>query len=544
MIGLMLNRMFRRARALADDAPEGDGDVEQLIAELSQRLSEDARFELQAEARLVREARPRDRAAALATLVCRAEDQLAVVAEDPYEFRIRFRGEIALKWPRLTAIEAMSIVLLPPDRQEDALCRTFLRTAIGLAKGAVDANGKAAKLTELQAWLERGLDRGEPAPLPAAAGRASIHSIVALQTACHAFHEWLREIVGKRADAVFEEAYRRVSRQFGAAEGFPVVLAMVPDRLLTADKIGLLRRNQIELMLREKNAQLERANAEIQCARDTLEQRVRERTQELQAANDELARSLTALAEAKLQADAANRAKSEFLANVSHELRTPLNAILGFSQVMMDSRLAHMAAQRVPEYARHIYDSGSHLLNIINEILDLAKLEAGRHELSEENVALPELLDDCITASGLRLDNPGLAFERTIDPDLPPIRADRRMLIQMVVNLLSNATRFTPQGGTIRLDARRNGGGGLDVGVHDTGIGIAEADIPVVLEPFRQVRSAYHRDTGGTGLGLPLVVGMTKLHGGEFILTSKVGQGTSAVIRLPRERLLDGGARA
>jgi len=539
MIGSLLRRIFRAPEAPdAFGAPGSEGDIEELIAGLSQRLPEDARAELETEARLVREARPRDRAAALATLVCRAEDQLALAAEDPYEFRIQFRSAIAQRWPRLVTLDGMVIVLLPPDRQEDALCRAFLRSTLVLARGVVGAAGNG-KLRDLQVWLDDGLDRGDPVPFPAGQGRPSTHSIIALQTACHALYDWLRGVLGERADTIFEEAYRRISRQFGATEGFPVVLAMVPDRLLTADKIGLLRRNQIEHMLRDRNAQLERANADIQEARDTLEQRVRDRTQELQAANEELAKSMAALAEAKAQAESANRAKSEFLASVSHELRTPLNAILGFSQVMMDKALAHVAAQRFPDYARHIYDSGSHLLNIINEILDIAKLEAGRYELNEEVIELPELMEHCVTASGLRLEGSGLAVERTIEAGLPPLRADRRMLVQIVLNLLSNAMKFTPSGGSIRIEVQRNEGGGLDIGVHDSGIGIAEQDIPLVLEPFRQVRSAYHRAGGGTGLGLPLVVGMTKLHGGEFLLRSKLGRGTSALVRLPPHRIVD-----
>jgi signal transduction histidine kinase len=539
MIASLLSRIFRRSEPPdMSGAPGSKADMEELIAELSRRVPEDARSELRTEARLVREARPRDRSAALATLICRAEDQLALAAEDPYEFRIKFRSEIAQKWPRLVTLDGMVIVLLPPDRQEDALCRSFLRNVLGLARGVLGAAG-GDKMRELQVWLDEGLDRGDPVPFPAGQGRPSTHSIVALQTACHALHDWLRKVLGERADTIFEEAYRRISRLFGATEGFAVVLAMVPDRLLTADKIGLLRRNQIEHMLRDRNAALERANVDIQEARDTLEQRVRERTQELQTANEELAKSMNALAEAKAQAEQANRAKSEFLANVSHELRTPLNAILGFSQVMMDKNLAHLAAERFPDYSRHIFDSGTHLLNIINEILDIAKLEAGRYELTEEVVEVPDLLEHCVTASGLRLEGSGLAVERAIEDGLPPLRADRRMLVQIMLNLLSNAMKFTPSGGSIRIEVRRNEAGGLDIGVRDSGVGIAEKDIPLVLEPFRQVRSPYHRESGGTGLGLPLVVGMTKLHGGEFLLSSKLGRGTSAVVRMPPHRLLD-----
>src|SRR5579883_1625072 len=242
MFASWLSRIFRNAPpSHADAAPGSKADIEELIAALAKRLPEDARAELRTEAHLVREARPQDRAAALATLVCRAEDQLALASEDPYGFRIQFRIELAQTWPRLLAMDGMVIVLLPPDRQEDALCRSFLRSTLALARGIVGSAG-GDKLREVQLWLDDGLDRGDPVPFAAGQGRPSNHSIIALQTACHALYDWLRGVLGQRADTIFEEAYRRISRQFGATEGFPVVLAMVPDRLLTADKIGLLRR--------------------------------------------------------------------------------------------------------------------------------------------------------------------------------------------------------------------------------------------------------------------------------------------------------------
>ena len=519
----LIARLFGRRSPVG--APQDDADIEALIIDLALRLPDHARAEFQADARSVRDGSPRDRPAALATLFCRAEDHLAADAVEPAAFRAAFREKTARQWPRLAASEPMTIVLLPPQQQEEALCRVFLRAALQSAEAIF---GGTPRIQELRAWVQRGFAAGLPSPLAAAAGAPAIAPILALQDASHRFFAWLDGIGGRSADAIYEEAYRLTARQFGAADGFPVVLALLPQRLLTADKISLLRRSQIEHVLRDKNAALERANADIQQAHDLLEERVRERTR--------------ALEEAKAEADAANRAKSEFLAHVSHELRTPLNAILGFSHILKDDMVEDLARARRREYAEHIHDSGTHLLAVINQILDLAKLEAGRYEMVEEVVAIPDLVDGCLTKSGLRADDAGYSIQRFVSPDLPPVVGDQRMLTQMLLNLVGNAMKFTPRGGTIRIEASLNEMGGCDLGVHDTGIGMDEREIPNALEPFRQLRNVYVREKGGTGLGLPLVVEMAKLHDGELILRSKRGQGTSAVIRLPKARLYTGNA--
>ena len=242
------------------------------------------------------------------------------------------------------------------------------------------------------------------------------------------------------------------------------------------------------------------------------------------------------LVHAKFEAEQASRAKSEFLAHVSHELRTPLNCILGFSQVLGTS-LAAGTGTRNSEYVRYIHDSGQHLLGIINDILDISKIEAGEFELHETDFDLAEVLDSA--RQMLR----GLAADSRVSVDVAPptggralLHADRRVVMQIAVNLLSNAIKFNRKGGNVALTLAPGDGGGWTVTVRDTGIGIAAADIPKVLQPFGQVRSGSHRAHGGTGLGLSLSKNLMELHGGTLTMTSEPGQGTTVEIAFPPDR--------
>jgi PAS domain S-box-containing protein len=239
---------------------------------------------------------------------------------------------------------------------------------------------------------------------------------------------------------------------------------------------------------------------------------------------------------ARQQAEAANRAKSEFLARVSHELRTPLNAVLGFSEIMHSEAMGPIGNRRYKEFAEHIHASGTHLLSLIDDILDLSKIEAGRLELHEEEVAIGEVVDQVCDLMRQRADDAGLTLSVRIADALPPIRADKRALKQILLNLLSNAVKFTPRGGGVALGAGREPDGGIAIGVADTGIGIAAADIAKAMEPFGQVDSSLTRRYQGAGLGLPISRSLIELHGGRLDLDSKPGAGTTATIRLPPER--------
>lgn len=248
-----------------------------------------------------------------------------------------------------------------------------------------------------------------------------------------------------------------------------------------------------------------------------------------------------ALRTAKEQADLANRAKSEFLANMSHELRTPLNAIIGFSEIIKDEMFGPVGRKDYVEYSKDIHASGTHLLELINDILDVSKIEAGKKELNES------LFDFAhVGAAALRLVKPRadagkLTLISDIPPNLPQVWGEELSIKQSVVNMLSNAVKFTPEGGSVTLAARLEGDGRLKVTVADTGIGIKEEDIPKVLVPFGQVDSALARRYAGTGLGLTLVISLIELHGGKFELQSVFGQGTDAIFYLPQERLVAAG---
>ena len=246
--------------------------------------------------------------------------------------------------------------------------------------------------------------------------------------------------------------------------------------------------------------------------------------------------------EARRRAEAANKAKSRFLATMSHELRTPLNAIMGFSEVMEKELLGPIGSDTYREYAQNIYSSGDHLLCIINEILDLSRIEAGRYDLHEETVSLTDIAEECERLVKIKADAKALQIVEDFAPDLPHVWADPRAMRQICLNLLSNALKFTPKGGRITLTVGHTLDGGQFMTVSDTGPGIPKDEIPRVLQAFGQGSLAHETAEGGTGLGLPIVQNLIHLQGGTFDLKSELRKGTEVTVTLPRQRVLNASA--
>jgi two-component system cell cycle sensor histidine kinase PleC len=242
--------------------------------------------------------------------------------------------------------------------------------------------------------------------------------------------------------------------------------------------------------------------------------------------------------EARHRAEAANVAKSRFLAQMSHELRTPLNAILGFSEVMKSEIFGGHAVAVYKEYSSDIHNSGVHLLNLINEILDLSRIEAGRYELNEEAVSLVHVVADCHHLLKLRASSRGITIHEVFEQGMPRIWGDERAVRQIVLNLLSNSIKFTPQGGEIWLKAGWTASGGQYLSVKDTGSGIAEDEIPIVLASFGQGSNSIKSAEQGAGLGLPIAKSLIDMHGGTFTLKSKLRIGTEVVVTFPPERVM------
>ncbi len=242
--------------------------------------------------------------------------------------------------------------------------------------------------------------------------------------------------------------------------------------------------------------------------------------------------------EARRRAEDANMAKSRFLASMSHELRTPLNAILGFSEVMAHEVLGPLNNPLYKEYSGDIHRSGQHLLNLINEILDLSRIEAGKYDLSEESVSLLDVAEDCVGMVQLRAKSKGIKIRQQYETNMPCIWADEKAMRQVVLNLLSNAVKFTPEGGEIVVKVGWTAGGGQYLSIKDNGPGIPEEEIPVVLSAFGQGSVAIKSAEQGTGLGLPIVQAILSKHGGEFRLKSKLREGTEVIAILPAKRVL------
>lgn len=258
---------------------------------------------------------------------------------------------------------------------------------------------------------------------------------------------------------------------------------------------------------------------------------------DLQRANAELEERIVDMSRAKEEAELANRSKSEFLAMMSHELRTPLNAVIGFSDLIRMESFGPMSNARYTDYAQDIHDSANHLLSLINDILDLSKIERGGLKPEDETLdlctatqAVETLVKERATAGKVKL---------TIDcaPSLPRLRADPRQFKQMLINLMSNAVKFTEPGGAVFVRITHKDGQGHAVEVHDTGIGMDEDDIPKALKPFVQVDRSLGRQHQGTGLGLPLTARMIEMHGGALELKSELGGGTTARLLFPTNRV-------
>ena len=251
-----------------------------------------------------------------------------------------------------------------------------------------------------------------------------------------------------------------------------------------------------------------------------------------------------ALHRAKEEAEAGNRTKTEFLASMSHELRTPLNAVIGFADVMRSELFGPIGNAKYTEYAQDIRTSAEHLLDIINDLLDVSTIEAGRMELNDEVVDLGVLLAESIGGIQKRADSGGVRIATDCDSALPALRGDERRLKQILGNLLSNGVKFTPQGGAVTLKASTTNRGEIILEVSDTGIGISEQDLSVAKSRFGRVESPSKSRYSGTGLGLPLASDLTKLHGGQLDIESEVGKGTRIKILFPAERTVHRASRA
>lgn len=244
------------------------------------------------------------------------------------------------------------------------------------------------------------------------------------------------------------------------------------------------------------------------------------------------------LLRARDEAESASRAKIQFLASMSHELRTPLNAVIGFSEILNRELFGALGEARYRDYARLIHESGEHLLNVVNGILDMSKIEAGKFKIVKEPFDVASLVNSCCDIMRHTAEQKSLTLEVDVAPAIPELAADKRACKQMLLNVIANAIKFTEPGGWVRVSAKVDGQNVM-LAVSDNGIGIADQDLPKLGNPFVQADSSYNRSHEGAGLGLSVVKGLVRLHGGTLELTSKLGEGTTATIMLPLDAVLE-----
>jgi len=355
-------------------------------------------------------------------------------------------------------------------------------------------------------------------------------------------------IVDVNNDSNFPRARMADDIGIKAGMGFPIlvgrevaaVLEFFSEKAANPDQDALDIMAQVGTQL-GRVIERQRAETSLRKSKRALQNRVRELVEtrrRLEQQGSDLIRLTADLEIARDSAEAANRAKTDFLAAMSHELRTPLNAVLGFSEVIKDETLGPVGSIEYREYATDIHDSGQHLLDLINDILDISKIESGTDVLCEEEIEVPE-----IVASVRRLLQPrskagGVELELDIPDDLPLLRADPRKLKQILVNLLTNAVKFSHPGGRVRLSAWRRKDSNFVFQIVDSGIGIAPEDMPKALSHFGQIDSGLNRRYEGTGLGLPLTKALVEQHGGSLELESVLELGTTVTVRFPATRAL------
>ncbi|HRY07244.1 MAG TPA: HAMP domain-containing sensor histidine kinase [Hyphomicrobiaceae bacterium] len=255
---------------------------------------------------------------------------------------------------------------------------------------------------------------------------------------------------------------------------------------------------------------------------------------------DAVLRHRTRMAEhsARIESELANRVKSEFISNMSHELRTPLNTIIGFSKILSEQDKRQIPATDIIEYAQLIHDSAGHLLSVINDILDISKIQSGKFTIDARETNVDDILAYCIASFRKLAEDAGVEIANTIQEPIPPIRGDPAKLKQIFSNILSNAIKFTPTGGRVIISALATVDGGLVVEFKDTGVGMSEDELEIAMTPFGQVDGSKTRWREGTGLGLPIAHSLVDLHGGRLDIKSTKGKGTTVSVMLPSRHLV------
>lgn len=244
-------------------------------------------------------------------------------------------------------------------------------------------------------------------------------------------------------------------------------------------------------------------------------------------------RARTAEHTARIEAELANRVKQEFIANMSHELRTPLNTVIGFSRLLSEQERRKLSDQQIAEYANLVRDAAEHLLSVINDILDISKIQSGRYTLEAREVSFEELIPACVGAFEVTAHDAGISLQVRIEPGTPAVRGDAVKLHQVLNNLIGNAIKFTLPGGHVSVTARPSTSGGTMIAIRDSGIGMNEEEVATAMRPFGQVDAGRARWREGAGLGLPIARALVSLHGGSLAIKSMKGVGTEAIITLP-----------